>query len=413
MHRERPQGVGVWVDFKSAHPNQYFVVDIRRIIARMRTRRLSVILSLLFFVAASTVPLAAATVHTYYVAADEVEWNYVPMGINGMTGEPFTGYAKLFTERGPHRIGSTYRKAIFREYTDNTFTTLKPHTGVWEHLGTLGPVLRAEVGDTIEVVFKNNATRPYSMHPHGVFYQKESEGSNYADGSSYADKAGVPPGKTHVYTWEVPERAGPGPNDPSSIVWLYHSHANELKDVESGLIGAMIISRKGMAGPTGRPKDVDREFVSLFMIYDENNSWYLQHNIDTYTSDPKGVNKLESAPVDDEGNLSLFGSGFSGVNFRATVNGYMFGNMPMMTMKKGERVRWYVVTLGEGANLHTPHWHGNTVLDGGRRTDVIFIGPAQMETVDMVPDDPGIWMYHCHFDEHMAAGMVARYEVLP
>ena len=379
----------------------------------MRTRRLSVIPSLLFFVAASTIPLAANTVHTYYVAADEVEWNYIPMGINGMTGEPFTGYAKLFTEHGPHRIGSTYRKAIFREYTDEAFTTLKPRTAVWEHLGTLGPVLRAEVGDTIKVVFKNNATRPYSMHPHGVFYQKESEGSNYADGSSYSDKAGVPAGKTHVYIWKVPERAGPGPNDPSSIVWLYHSHANELKDVESGLIGAMIISRKGMAGPTGRPKDVDREFVSLFMIYDENNSWYLQHNIDTYTSDPKGVNKLESAPVDDEGNLSLFGSGFSGVNFRATVNGYMFGNMPMMTMKKGERVRWYVVTLGEGANLHTPHWHGNTVLDGGRRTDVIFIGPAQMETVDMVPDDPGIWMYHCHFDEHMAAGMVARYEVLP
>lgn len=379
----------------------------------MRTRRLSGILFLLFFVATSTVPLGAATVHTYYVAADEVEWNYTPMDMNGMTGEPFAGYAKLFTERGPHRIGSTYRKAIFREYTDETFTALKPRTVEWEHLGILGPVLRAEVGDTIKVVFKNNATRPYGMHPHGVFYAKESEGSNYADGSSYADKAGVPPGKTHIYTWEVPERAGPGPNDPSSIVWLYHSHTNELKDVESGLIGAMIISRKGMAGPTGRPKDVDREFVSLFMIYDENNSWYLQHNIDTYTSDPKGVNKLESAPVDDEGNLSLFGSGFSAVNFRSTINGYMFGNMPMMTMKKGERVRWYVVTLGEGLNLHTPHWHGNTVLDGGRRTDVIFIGPAQMETVDMVPDDPGIWMYHCHFDEHMAAGMVARYQVLP
>lgn len=380
----------------------------------MRTRRLSRTLILLFFMAANAAPRAAAsTVHTYYIAADEVEWNYTPLDMNGMTGEPFSGYAKLFVERGPHRIGSTYRKAIFREYTDDTFTTLKPRPAEWEHLGMLGPVLRGEVGDTIKIDFKNNATRPYSMHPHGVFYEKESEGSNYADGSTYADKAGVPPGKTHIYTWEVPERAGPGPNDPSSIVWLYHSHANELKDVESGLIGTIIVSRKGMAGPTGRPKDVDREFVSLFMIFDENNSWYLQHNIDTYTSDPKGVNKLESAPVDDEGNLSLFGSGFSAVNFRSTINGYMFGNMPMMTMKKGERVRWYAVTIGEGLNLHTPHWHGNTVLDGGRRTDVIFIGPAQMATVDMMPDDPGIWMYHCHFDEHMAGGMVARYQVLP
>jgi len=337
----------------------------------------------------------ARTVHTYYVAADEVDWNYTPLGIDQMMGMPFMDYAKLFTERGPHRIGSTYRKAIYREYTDETFTTLKPRPAEWEHTGFLGPVLRAEVGDTIKVVFKNNATHPFAMHPHGVFYAKDS------------------PGKTHTYIWEVPERAGPGPNDPSSIVWLYHSHADEQKDVESGLVGVMLISRKGAAGPTGRPKDVDREFISLFMIVDENASWYLQHNIDTYTSDPKGTNKLETDASDGKGNFNFFGAGFTGVNFRSTINGYMFANGPLMTMKKGERVRWYVVTLGEGVNLHTPHWHGNVVLDGGKRTDVIFIGPAQMETVDMVPDDPGTWMYHCHFDEHMQAGMMALYKVEP
>jgi hephaestin len=44
---------------------------------------------------------------------------------------------------------------------------------------------------------------------------------------------------------------------------------------------------------------------------------------------------------------------------------------------------------------------------------VIAISPAQMATVDMVPDDPGIWMYHCHVDEHMEGGMMARYQVLP
>ncbi len=63
------------------------------------------------------------------------------------------------------------------------------------------------------------------MHPHGVFYDKDSEGALYDDGTSGADKEddAVPPGKTHIYIWKVPERAGPGPNDPSSIVWLYHS----------------------------------------------------------------------------------------------------------------------------------------------------------------------------------------------
>jgi hephaestin len=352
-------------------------------------------------------------VHTYYVAADEVEWNYAPHGMDKMMGMEFMGYPKVFTEKGPHRIGTTYLKAIYHEYTDETFTKLKPRGPEWEHLGMLGPVLRAEVGDTIKVVFKNNATRPYSMHPHGVFYDKFSEGSGYSDGTNEPDKNGVPPGKTHVYTWEVPERAGPGPSDPSSIVWLYHSHADEPKDVESGLIGTIIISRKGVAGPDGRPKDVDREFVNLFMLVDENTSWYLKQNIEKYTSDPKGVNKLESLPTDHEGTFNLAGSGFIGANVKSSINGYMYANGPMMTMKKGERVRWYLVTIGEGFNFHTPHWHGNVVLDGGRRTDVVAISPAQMLTVDMVPDDPGIWMYHCHIDEHMQTGMAALYEVKP
>jgi manganese oxidase len=355
----------------------------------------------------------SGAVHTYYVAADEVDWNYMPLGTDGMMGMPPMGYAKLFSERGPHLIGSTYRKAIYREYTDETFTALKPRAAEWEHLGLLGPILRAEVGDTIKVVFKNNATHPFSMHPHGVFYEKESEGSGYADGTTFTNKNGVPPGKTHTYIWQVPERAGPGPNDPSSILWLYHSHADEPKDVESGLVGVILIARKGASGPNGRAKDVDREFVSLYVIFDENGSWYLQHNIDTYTSDPKGVKKDEFLNVDPEGKYSIIGTGFAAMNFRSSINGYMYGNMPLMTMKKGERVRWYVTTIGNAFNFHTPHWHGNVVMQAGHRTDVIALSPAQMETVDMVPDDPGTWMYHCHVDDHMEAGMIVLYKVEP
>lgn len=30
----------------------------------------------------------------------------------------------------------------------------------------MGPILRAEVGDTIQIHFWNKATRNYTMHPH-------------------------------------------------------------------------------------------------------------------------------------------------------------------------------------------------------------------------------------------------------
>jgi len=356
----------------------------------------------------------AGKVHTYYVAADEVEWDYAPSGLNKMMGMKFEGYPEVFVEQGPHRIGKVYRKAIYREYTDESFTKLKPRAPEWEHAGILGPIFRGEVGDTLRVVFKNNATHPYSMHPHGVFYNKDSEGASYDDGTSGNDKADddVAPGKTHVYTWEIPERAGPGPNDLSSVMWLYHSHST--KDVESGLVGMILVTRRGMAGPDGRPKDVDREFVSLFMMFNENTSWYLDHNIQAYTTDPKGIDKLEVKPVDTEGTFSATGSGFTAANTKATINGYVFANGPMMTMKKGERVRWYLATIGEGINFHTPHWHGNVVLQDGKRTDVVLLGgPAQMLTVDMIPDDPGIWLYHCHVDDHMDSGMVALYKVEP
>ena len=358
---------------------------------------------------------AGSKVRTYYIAADEVEWDYAPGGVNKMMGMKFDGYSKVFGERGPHRIGSIYRKALYREYTDETFARLKPRPAEWESSGILGPILRAEVGDTIRVVFKNNATRPYSMHPHGVFYKKDSEGALYEDGTSGSDKSddAVPPGKIHVYIWEVPERAGPGPNDPSSIVWLYHSHAYEMRDVHSGLVGAIIISRRGAADAAGKPKDVDREFVCLFMLFDENQSWYLDYNIQTYTSDPKGVNKAEFAPVDADGNLTPAGTGFSVANGKFAINGYIYGTGPVMTMKKGERVRWYLVGLGEGFSFHTPHWHGNVVLQDGKRTDVVSLMQAQMVTVDMVPDDPGTWMFHCHLDDHMEAGMMAFYKVEP
>jgi manganese oxidase len=31
----------------------------------------------------------------------------------------------------------------------------------------------------------------------------------------------------------------------------------------------------------------------------------------------------------------------------------------------------------------------------------------------MRPDNPGIWLYHCHVNDHITAGMITRFQVLP
>ena len=362
------------------------------------------VLCLLPFLLSACAPAdtrGGVTVHTYYVAAEEVDWDYAPTGMDRISGGAPEGPATMLMNPGPTWIGRVYRKAIYREYTDSTFTTPRERPPEWEHLGMLGPLLRASVGDTIKVVFRNNATYPYSMHPHGVIYDKASEGAPYADGTTGADKAddGVPPGGTHLYVWPVPERAGPAELEGSTAFWMYHSHVNETRDVNAGLIGPMIITRRGLARPDGSPTDVDRELIVAFAEVDENMSWYLEGNIASYAAQPDLVPR--NATFADIAYL---------LNLRETMNGFSFGHLPGLRIRQGERVRWYVFATSN-FEVHAPHWHGQTVVAHNMRTDVLALLTMQMVTADMVPDNPGTWLFHCHVAPHLDFGMQALFTV--
>jgi hephaestin len=395
-----------------------------------RASCLVVVASLIQFAAMSAAPplaqdspTAGGRVRTYYIAAEEIEWDYAPLGIDVMTGEPFAGTAVAYTQPGPKRIGRLYRKAVYREYTDGTFATRKPRPPQDDYLGLIGPILRAEVGDTLRVVFKNNASRPYSMRvPDESLRPRHAAGTGTvvdADGfvTIGEPEDTVAPGATSTYEWDVPEKAGPQPGNLSSIAWIYYSRVTEVKDAASGLVGGIIVTRRGQANADGTPRDVDREIVALFSTFNENQSWYLPQNIATHISpaDQQTLNRRETNFSDSQGFFTFAGTGFAETNYKFSVNGYLYGDGPVMTVTQGQRVRWYLLGVGDvGAlNFHTPHWHGNTVLSHGTRRDTIPLLPMATETVDMVPDAPGVWLFHCHIDDHMEAGMMARYEVLP
>lgn len=338
-----------------------------------------------------------AQTRTYYIAADQVAWNYAPQGSNVITGRPFGQTENTYVKAGPSRIGSTYTKCLYHGYTDASFTHPLPRPAEERYLGLLGPVIRAQVGDTIRVIFRNNCSFPASIHPHGVFYDKKDEGAPYNDGTAGPDKAddSVAPRQQYTYTWAVPERAGPGPMDGSSVMWMYHSHTDEVLDTYSGLMGMMAITARGKARADGSPTDVDREIFTLFEVSDENKTHYIETE----------RTRLPRPPAADD-------AGFVESNRMHSINGYVYGNGPLMTMRQDERVRWYLMSMGTEVDLHTPHWHGNTVTAAGMRTDVVNLLPATMVTADMVPDAPGIWLFHCHVNDHITAGMQARYEVL-
>lgn len=347
----------------------------------------------------------------YWIKAEEILWDYAPsFPINEMRGKPFNEEQLVFVGDSPDRIGHIYRKAVFRSYTrdfgeviDGPNEVVNAATGQMtiirqpgtpeEHLGILGPIIRAEVGDRIVVHFKNETSFQQTIHPHGVFYAKDSEGTPYMDGTSVKDKQddGVPPGGVYTYNWLVPERAGPGPDDPNSIGWLYHSHADEIADTNAGLVGAIIIYKQGtLDRRTGLPRGVDREFVNLFNVFDENVSLFAEANMEEFVSasvDPEDENFAES-------------------NLMHAINGLVYTNLKGLTAKKDEKIRWYLLSIGTEVDIHTPHWHGETLLERGKRVDVTEIFPASSKTLDMLADDPGVWMYHCHVNDHLSAGMM-------
>ncbi len=336
-------------------------------------------------------------VRSYYIAADEVQWNYMPtQGTFVMLGENEIVHV-------PQAKSSTYTKVVYREYTNDTFKTVKPRAPEWEHLGILGPVIRAEVGDTVKVVFKNNSRFVCTMHAHGLLYDKDSEGAYYSEKSqeppdSKRSGNAVRHGQTFTYTWTVPERAGPGPGDPSSILWMYHSHFNESRDMNAGLLGPIIISRKGSTRPDGTPKDVDREFVVAFAVFEENASGYFMQN----------VVRDQKYPLE-----TIKDPSFAKTLEYYTLNGFTKGTLPPLKMKKGERVRWYLMANSNEDDVHAPHWHGQTVLANAMRTDTLNLAPMGMAVADMVADNPGTWLFHCHVNDHLDNGMYGLFTVTP
>ncbi|KAH9487801.1 hephaestin-like 1 [Bulinus truncatus] len=334
-------------------------------------------------------------VREYFLSADEVLWDYAPLPRSIITGADLNNVStagSIFFRHDENFIGHVYKKVVYREYTDGSFRALKTRSS---H-DLLGPALTVEVGDTLAVTFRNNARRPYTIHTHGLWTRQEDSGVNYGSSS------GVLPGRTHQYVWKIPERAGPGPNDPNCIPWLYYSSVDPVKDTNSGLVGSLVVCRKGVLDERGRRKDVDRELFIFMSVTNENLSWYLEDNVRSFAPARGGTNYQE-----DED--------FVESNKMHSINGRIHGNNNGLVIEYGQRVVWYMMALGAEIDLHTIHLHGHTFVHSSQkhRDDVISIFPGMAEAVEMIADNPGTWLLHCHVSDHIFAGMETVYTVLP
>lgn len=328
--------------------------------------------------------------HHYYVAAESELWDFAPAGRDEVCGGALPPQVLRDRKAG---------KLRYVQYTDATFTARAiPNRS----LGIMGPVLRGTVGEYLVVTFLNRTDQPLSMHPHGVKYDKDSEGAHYLPNPGRG--AAVAPGARFTYVWQLDEASGPGPGEPSSKAWLYHSHVTGDVEINQGLVGAIIVTDPKRARPDGTPNDVDREFATLFMIFDESGLDAAAVEAAEYADLPGLASEAPPLTWAQTQQAIELGSRF-------TINGCVFGNLSGLQMNEGERTRWYLFALGSERDFHTAHWHGMRAVEANRRTDVIELLPASMKVADVVADNPGTWMFHCHVAEHMREGMFAAVTV--
>jgi hypothetical protein len=120
---------------------------------------------------------------------------------------------------------------------------------------------------------------------------------------------------------------------------------DEVTDTNAGLVAAIVVTRPGEGRPDRTPKTSTREFVAYFSVVDENVSLLLKANVARHTGRHLRGAAEEALAGDEDFNES---------NVMHSINGYVYGNLPGLETRRGERVRWYVLDLGTEVDLHSP-----------------------------------------------------------
>jgi FtsP/CotA-like multicopper oxidase with cupredoxin domain len=279
----------------------------------------------------------------YWIKAEQRRWNIVPDKTDQMMNKKIKRSV----------TGSTTSDVFaYRPYSQDFAQPIGPAT-------IPGPLLEANVGETLVIHFQNECPLPVTMHPHGIFYSNEMDG---AYKGKYTDPGGfVQRGRTFTYIWECAEG--------TQGTWLYHDHGPfDPVPVEKGLFGPMIIRDPDEPLP-------DREYFLGF------------HSFLPGSSNPNLKQALYA------------------------INGKAYtGNTPTMTAKVGDDVAMHV--YGIDNDFHTFHIHGHRWQEpSGEIIDNKIFGTGDSFRVRFIEDNPGRWLYHCHVFSHLHQGMSGWYNV--
>ncbi len=254
----------------------------------------------------------------------------------------------------------------------------------WGYNGQMpGPEIRAREGDLLRITLRNTLPVPTTVHWHGIHLRPEM------DGPAGLNQAAVDPGDEFVYEFVA---------TPGGTRW-YHSHADPALQVPMGLYGPLIIEPK--VAP--RPYTYDREYTLMI------GEWDMELTPDV------AAGRAMRGPRDQ-----MLRGGELGADM-FLVNGRAHGAIPPIVIGEGDRVLLRMINAGHLAHPIHLHGHsfkivatdGNPIPMGMEWTkDTVLIGPAERYDLEFDGNNPGVWMFHCHIEHHMANGMmtVIQYE---
>ena len=235
----------------------------------------------------------------------------------------------------------------------------------WAYNGQIpGPILRANVGDKIRIVLKNELPESTSLHLHGVRVPNAMDGVD-----PYTQKP-IEPGGKFSYEFTALEPA----------VGMYHSHHNAQVQVPNGLAGALLI---------GDWKNLGMKVAGDRLV----------------DSDGKADQEVVMV-LNDSGTIGL------------SLNGKSFPATAPYTMKVGETM--LVHYFNEGNMTHPMHLHqpsGLVVAHDGAPleypfwADTLNVAPGERWTVAYTAKDAGVWAWHCHILTHAETPTGMRFMV--
>jgi plastocyanin len=205
-----------------------------------------------------------------------------------------------------------------------------------------GPQLRAEVGDTVRIVLRNELEEPTTIHWHGLYVPPNM------DGVPVISQDAVLPGETFTYEFTL-RNAGSH---------MYHSHFMAEHQVPMGLLGAFVVTDPANANP-----DLETDYDYAMILNDGPLG---------FTLNGKGFPATEPIVMKQGETIRI-----RYMNEGLQIHPMHLHGIPQLVVAK------------DGWDLPTPHFEDTVLVAPGERIDVI------VEATEL-----GVWAFHCHVLTH-------------